>query len=120
MMLDFQNFSTENSRIESILTYIVNIAHHTLFNTIGNFLGKTNNIMKDFIEILKKEFFESNDIIQEDTMFKELPEWDSLLAVSLIATIDEKYQVELTDEDIEKSMLIGDLYNVVKIKSKVL
>lgn len=51
--------------------------------------------------------------IQATTRFKELEEWSSLLALSVIAMIDENYDVEFRGDDIRNSSTIEDLYNIV-------
>lgn len=44
------------------------------------------------------------------TNFKELDEWSSLAALSLIAFADEEFGVELTGENIRTAKTIEDLY----------
>jgi len=71
----------------------------------------------DFISKLDV-VFETTDLstITPETSFKKLDEWDSMLALSLIALADEEYQVRLTGEDIRNSSTIEDLYNKIKAK----
>jgi acyl carrier protein len=47
------------------------------------------------------------------TEFKALENWDSLCALSIIAMIDEAYQVTLGGEDLESAKTVGDLWGVV-------
>ena len=56
-------------------------------------------------------------LITETTIFRDLDEWDSLTALSLIAMADEEYSVKLTGDDIKTSITIQDLYT--KIVSKL-
>lgn len=62
--------------------------------------------------------FEETDIkaLNAQTAFKDLKEWSSLHALSIIAMADEIYGVKLTGEDIRKSITINDLYITVKNK----
>ena len=53
------------------------------------------------------------DIIEAKTRFKELDEWSSLVALSVIAMIDEEYDVEFRGDDIRNSSTIEDLFNIV-------
>lgn len=71
--------------------------------------------LKDFIANFAEQFDDTdvNDI-QATTEFKELDEWSSLLALSIIAMADEEYNVTLKGEDIRNSKTIEDLFNVVK------
>lgn len=48
------------------------------------------------------------------TSFKELEEWSSLTALSIIAMIDEEYDVKVKGEDIRNSTTISDLFEIVK------
>lgn len=68
-----------------------------------------------FIENFTDLFDETDpDTINETTSFKDLEEWSSLLALSVIAMIDEEYDVEFRGEDIRNSNTVEDLYNIVK------
>lgn len=51
-----------------------------------------------------------------ESKFKELEEWDSLLALEIIAMVDEEYDVEIDGDDIRKASTLHDLYTVVKEK----
>lgn len=60
-------------------------------------------------------FFELLDdtdksLITSDTVFKELEEWTSILALSLIAMVDEVYDVTLDTDDIRDANTLEDLY----------
>lgn len=74
--------------------------------------------IKEFIENFAGQFDDTdvNDI-QATTEFKELDEWSSLLALSIIAMADEEYNVTLKGEDIRNSKTIEDLFNVVKSRA---
>ena len=54
--------------------------------------------------------------VKPDTVFRELAEWDSLIALSLIAMVDDEYSVKLTGDDIRSSATINDLFEKVKAK----
>lgn len=62
--------------------------------------------------------FEDTDpsTITQETKFRDLEEWDSMLALSIIAMADEEYNVQLNGEDIRSSETVTDLYNKVKGK----
>ena len=74
--------------------------------------------LKDFIENFAAQFDETDvDEFVAETEFKELDEWSSLIALSVIAMIDEEYEVTIKGDDIRNSKTIEDLFNVVKGKS---
>ncbi|MBD8348143.1 acyl carrier protein [Dysgonomonas sp. HGC4] len=60
--------------------------------------------------------FDDTDISEftENTVFKNLKEWSSLITLSLIAMVDEEYETKLKGDDIKSSETIKDLYNIVK------
>ena len=71
--------------------------------------------LKTFIENLASQFDETDtNVFQSNTKFKDLPEWSSLIALSVIAMIDEEYEVKIKGDDIRNSSTIEDLYEVVK------
>jgi acyl carrier protein len=55
-------------------------------------------------------------LIAESTIFRDLDEWDSLTALSLIAMVDDEYSVKLTGDDIKSSVTIKDLFDKVSSK----
>lgn len=72
-----------------------------------------NNFIEKFTALLEDTDFNTVD---GDTVFKDLDEWDSLLALSLITMIDEEYKVKITGDEIRNSSSINDLYAVINIK----
>ena len=64
-------------------------------------------------------FFEIFDdleiyLFKPDTHFKELEDWSSLVALSVIAMIDEEYDVSLKGDDLLKSDTIQELFERIK------
>lgn len=51
-----------------------------------------------------------------ETRFREIEEWSSLTSLSIIAMVDEVYNVKLTGDDIRKSSSLMDVYNIVNSK----
>ena len=74
--------------------------------------------LKKFIENFAEQFDETDvSEIKADTVYKELDEWSSLIALSVIAMVDEEYDVTIKGIDIRNSETIEDLFNVVKSKA---
>lgn len=70
--------------------------------------------LKEFIENFVNQFDETDaNEIKAETVFKELDEWSSLIALSVIAMVDEEYEVTLKGEDIRTSNTVEDLFNLV-------
>ena len=71
--------------------------------------------LKDFIANFADQFDDTDaSDINATTDFKNLDEWTSLIALSVIAMIDEEYDVAIKGDDIRNSRTIEDLYEVVK------
>ena len=73
--------------------------------------------LNDFIAKFAEQFEDTEaSEIKADTVFKDLDEWSSLVALSVIAMVDEEYDIEIKGNDILKSNTIEDLFNAVKAK----
>jgi len=54
-----------------------------------------------------------------EVKFRDLDEWSSLRALSVIAMTNEEYDVFLTGEDIRNSQTIQDLFQIINSKCQV-
>ena len=73
--------------------------------------------LNEFVELFAEQFDETDaSEIQASTVFKELDEWSSLVALSVIAMVDEEFDVTIKGDDIRNSKTIEDLFNAVKLK----
>ena len=74
--------------------------------------------LKDFIEKFAEQFDETDaSQFKSDTEFKALDEWSSLMALSIIAMVDDEFDVTLKGDDIRNAETIEDLFNTVKSKA---
>lgn len=74
--------------------------------------------LKEFIENFAAQFDDTDaSEFKAETVFKELDEWSSLIALSVIAMVDEEYDVTIKGDDIRNSDTIEDLFNVVAEKA---
>ena len=48
------------------------------------------------------------------TKFKELDEWSSLIALSVIGMIDDEYYVQIKGDDVRNASTIKELFEIVK------
>lgn len=73
--------------------------------------------IKEFIEYFADELDETNiDELSPETDFKALGEWSSLVALSIIAMVEDNYEKEITGEDLRSSTTLQDLFNLVESK----
>ena len=71
----------------------------------------------DFIEHFAEQFDETNaNDITATTVFRNLEEWSSLVALSVMAMIDEEYDVQLNGEEMRSAVTVEDLFNIVSTK----
>ena len=67
-----------------------------------------------FISKFKELFFNSDELdITGTTKFKELAEWDSLAALSLIALMDSEFGVKLTGEALKTISSVEEIYLLI-------
>lgn len=72
-----------------------------------------------FLEQLKEILeVEDRELLLTDK-FREYEEWDSLAFLSVIAMIDEEYDVLIEGKDFKKLETLGDILNAIKERQEV-
>ena len=73
--------------------------------------------LKEFIAHFAEQFDETDvNEFKPETVFHDLEEYSSLVALSIIAMINEEYDVTLKGDDMSAAVTIEDLFNIVKSK----
>ncbi len=73
---------------------------------------KSNIMEQEFIEKLKEILeIEDRELNMHDE-FRTYPEWDSLAYLSVIAMLDEDYEIQMEGAEFGKLRTVADLYNV--------
>lgn len=73
--------------------------------------------LEEFVQKFAEQFDETPiEQFSAITEFKDLEEWNSLTALSVIAMVDEELEKRITGADIRSSNTIEDFFN--KINSK--
>lgn len=71
--------------------------------------------IKEFISNFAEQFDDLDvSVLTPETEFKSLEDWNSLVALSVIAMVDEEYDVTIKGDDIRSAKTIKDLFNTVK------
>ena len=71
--------------------------------------------MKDFIKHFAEQFDDTElSEFKPETVFHELDEYSSLIALTIIGMIDEEYGVSIGAEEMSAAVTIEDLFNIVK------
>ena len=70
--------------------------------------------LNEFVALFAEQFDETDaSEIQASTVFHDLDEYSSLVALSIIAMIDEEFDVTIKGDDMSSSVTVEDLYNKV-------
>jgi len=71
--------------------------------------------LQKFVKKFAEQFDETDaSKFKADTKFRTLVDWSSMTALSIIAMVDDEYNVTIKGDDIRKSETVEDLFNIVK------
>lgn len=70
--------------------------------------------INDFIQHFAEQFEETEpEQFSPETVFRENDEWCSMLALSVMAMVDEEYDVQLTANEMRKANTVQELFDIV-------
>lgn len=73
--------------------------------------------IKEFVQNFADQFDETDtSVFTPETRFREIDEWSSLIGLSVIAMVDDEYEVTLKGDDIKSSNTIQDIFDKVQSK----
>lgn len=73
--------------------------------------------LEEFIALFAEQFDETDvSEITANKSFRDLDEWSSLIGLSVIAMIDEEFDVTLRGDDMRKAETPAELYEIIKSK----
>ena len=73
--------------------------------------------INEFVEKFGEQLDDTDvSTLTPETKFRDLNEWRSLIALSIIAMVDEEYEVTLKGADIQESQTIKDIFDKVVAK----
>lgn len=73
--------------------------------------------IKDFVQNFADQFDDTElEVFTPETNYRELEEWSSLIALSVLAMIDEEYDVQLKGEEMRATKTIQELFDLVASK----
>lgn len=74
--------------------------------------------LEEFVALFAEQFDEIDaSEITATTVFHDLDEWSSLIGLSIIAMVDEEFDIALKGDDIKNAVTVEDVYNNVKAKA---
>lgn len=73
--------------------------------------------IKEFVKKFAEQFDDTPaEQFTPETKFHEIDEWSSLISLSIIAMVDEEYDIILKGDDIRKAITVQDLFDIAKSK----
>lgn len=70
--------------------------------------------LDEFMDVLAEQFEDTErEAFTPQTRFKELDDWSSLTALSVIAMADEECGVSITSDVVNNAQTVEDLYNLI-------
>ena len=73
--------------------------------------------LNEFVNLFAEQFDETDPSeIDAKTVFHDLDEWASLIGLSVIAMVDEEFDIALKGDDVKNAVTVEDLYNNVIAK----
>ena len=69
---------------------------------------------QDALQWIPEVFEESPGRINAGTLREQIPGWDSLGTLSLIAGLDERFDIQLSEQDIEALKSVADLLDLLR------
>ena len=73
--------------------------------------------LDEFVKAFAAEFDETpEETFTPETHYKELDEWSSLVALSIISMVDDEMDKRVTGADLRSCTTIEDLFNLVESK----
>lgn len=73
--------------------------------------------IKEFIQNFADQFDEIDvETLSAETKFRELEEWSSMIALGVMAMVDDEYDVQLKADEMRKTTTIQELFDLVSSK----
>lgn len=75
--------------------------------------------LEEFVELFAEQFDDTDaSEITASTVFHDLDEWSSLIGLSVIAFIDDEFDVVVKGDELRAAVTVEDVYNLVVEKHK--
>ena len=73
--------------------------------------------LEGFVALFADQFEDTDkSVFTPDTEYRELDEWSSLVALSIMAMVDEEYDVSLKADEMRQTNTIQELFDLVSSK----
>lgn len=68
---------------------------------------------------IAETFEQPAELVTAETMRKDIPSWDSLGTLVLIAAFDEKFDIHLSERDLDGMQRINDVLEILRRNGKL-
>ena len=73
--------------------------------------------INEFISAFADQFDETDpEEVTKETVFHDLEEWDSLIALAVLNMTQKKYGKSITFDEMKNCLTVEDLFNVIAAK----
>lgn len=73
--------------------------------------------IKEFIQNFADQFDDTDaSVLTPETNFRELEEWSSIIALGIMAMVDDEYGVQLKADEMRKAITLQELFDLVSSK----
>lgn len=73
--------------------------------------------IREFIENFADQFDDTDaSELKPETNFRDLDEWSSLIALSILSMVDDEYDVQLAANEMRQANTIQELFDIVSAK----
>jgi acyl carrier protein len=69
---------------------------------------------EEILEWVAEVFEEPSDAIQPESTADDIPAWDSLGVLNLMAAFDEDFDIQLSDDELQQLKTVGDIIELFK------
>jgi acyl carrier protein len=69
-----------------------------------------------FLDVFKEALEIEDEQVEMNDVMSDFDSWDSMSRLSLIALLDEHFEIEVSDEEFENLKTVQDLYDQVEAK----
>ena len=73
-----------------------------------------NNL--EFIDFFKAQLSDDSIEVTSDTVFREIPDWDSLTIMLLITNLKDDYSIDLSISDLIDCKTVADIHALILSK----
>lgn len=72
------------------------------------------------LQLITETFGEKPENIRPETLKDDIPNWDSIGAISLMAELDEQFGIMLEERELESMQRIDDILEILRKHGKLL